>query len=188
MYVCLAILTNCILELRDSSSSIVNSAVLKPLCVLEEFDYRFPAKVLASHFSTDKKYSKLLTLQDSDIRTILKGLTQAAKGGKISIISPVGSYITFTFSELMQVLLTLLESNPDSCLTLVRESSSLSTLCGLLSYTDNSDQINQLVGTILSHVKSDDTIVAKFLAVFPNCLTTVSPGKYNAFVGGHRCI
>ena len=111
MLICVSILTNCALQVKDTNSDIIDYNVIKHLCVSQHFDLRFPAKIITSFSPTPKCHTKLTELLDSKVKTLINGLRQGTNN-KLTFLSPIGSRISFNFEEIIIIIISLLSSSP----------------------------------------------------------------------------
>ena len=174
MLICFSILTNCALQVKDTNSDIIDYNVIKHLCVSEHFDLRFPAKIITSFSPTATCHTKLTELLESEVKTLVNGLSQICKdtNNKLIFLSPIGSRISFHVEEMITIIISLLSSSPVNCLTFTKNNDSLRVLVDLKTTMPTSpieDKIHQLVNIILSQVsEKESTVIKEYLKVFPS--------------------
>ena len=184
MYICLATLTNCLCDVNitDALPSVIKAGPIKPLCLYEEFDMRFPAKILISLLATaSNQHSKLLGFLDSEVKLLMTLLLQAAEKGNVAILSPIGSMISFSFNALIQISSALLKANPNNCLMIAINDDFLPTLCDLSSRsTEVRNQVIGLVNVVLTCLISEgsgEDAIAIYQSVFPESRPNNETGR-----------
>ena len=148
----MAIVTNCFLSFKDQTvNASIEYGTYKLLCVSENFDYRVPGKFVTS-FSPNPN-AKLVELLDSEVKALFGALKQFASTKKYFVSPIVSSRISFTFNQLIDVIIQLMECTSANVQTILMygEHYALNVVHEILSEPGKREKTVLLATMLLSH-------------------------------------